>query len=207
MTCPELTTFHNGYWETPTHFHLGGHVEAKCNYKYVVPSSGERKTQDIWCEANGTWSQVQDCVKGSSQATDLDVWASRVKCPARFVSHLHEICIYIWVVYSICLLCCLFIIVTWWYVWCIVWQGWDQFNSGIGIAAQFQFQFWNWNLNWWNCKWNWNWRLWNWNWKPELNFLQLLPQHLLVNQQFPNFSFNRGHNLIFHVTDSSCNRI
>ena len=26
-------------------------------------------------------------------------------------------------------------------------------------------------------------------------FLQLLPQHLLVNQQFPNFSFNRGHNL------------
>ena len=35
-----------------------------------------------------------------------------------------------------------------------------------------------------------------WNWKPELNFLQLLPQQLLVNQPFPNFSFNRGgHNL------------
>ena len=30
------------------------------------------------------------------QATGLDAWASRVKCPARFVSHLHEICIYIW---------------------------------------------------------------------------------------------------------------
>ena len=28
------------------------------------------------------------------QATGLDAWASRVKCPARFVSHLHEICIY-----------------------------------------------------------------------------------------------------------------
>ena len=26
-------------------------------------------------------------------------------------------------------------------------------------------------------------------------FLQLLPQHLPVNQQFPIFSFNRGHNL------------
>ena len=24
----------------------------------------------------------------------LDAWASRVKCPARFVSHLHKICIY-----------------------------------------------------------------------------------------------------------------
>ena len=51
------------------------------------------------------------------QATGLDAWASRVKCPARFVSHLHEICIYIyiWVVYSLCFFCCLFITVTWWY--------------------------------------------------------------------------------------------
>ena len=30
----------------------------------------------------------------SIQATGLDAWASRVKCPARFVSHLHDICIY-----------------------------------------------------------------------------------------------------------------
>ena len=28
-----------------------------------------------------------------------------------------------------------------------------------------------------------------------MNFLQLLPQHLLVDQPFPNFSFNRGHDL------------
>ena len=28
-----------------------------------------------------------------TQATGLDAWASRVKCPARFVSHLHDICI------------------------------------------------------------------------------------------------------------------
>ena len=77
-------------------------------------------------------------------------------------------------------------------------QGWGQFNSGIGIAAQFQFQFrnWNWNWNWWNWKWNWNWKPWNWNWKLELIFLQLLPQQLLVNQPFQNFSFDRGgHNL------------
>ena len=30
--------------------------------------------------------------------------------------------IYRWVVYSFCLFCCLIIIVTWWYMWCIVWQ-------------------------------------------------------------------------------------
>ena len=59
------------------------------------------------------------CSHNITQATGLDAWASRVKCPARFVSHLQEICIYIWVVYSLCFFCCLFITVTWWYVWCI----------------------------------------------------------------------------------------
>ena len=59
------------------------------------------------------------------QATGLDAWASRVKRPTRFVSHLHEICIYM-NVYSFCLFCCLFIIVTWWYAWCIVWVSGNQ---------------------------------------------------------------------------------
>ena len=62
----------------------------------------------------------------SQQATGLHAWASRMKCPARFVSHLHEICIYIWVVYSLCFFCCLFITVTWWYVWCIEWASGNQ---------------------------------------------------------------------------------
>ena len=35
--------------------------------------------------------------------------------------HIYMRYIYIWV-YSFCLFCCLFIIVTWWYIWCIVWQ-------------------------------------------------------------------------------------
>ena len=46
------------------------------------------------------------------------------------LSHLHEICIYIyiyiWVVYSLCFFCCLFITVTWWYVWCIEWASGNQ---------------------------------------------------------------------------------
>ena len=33
---------------------------------------------------------------------------------------------YVWVVYSFCLFCCLFIIVTWWYVWCIEWASGNQ---------------------------------------------------------------------------------
>ena len=38
------------------------------------------------------------------------------------VTFTRDIYIYIWVVYSFCLFCCLFIIVTWWYIWCIVSQ-------------------------------------------------------------------------------------
>ena len=71
-----------------------------------------------------TW--LHTCHHWKQQATGLDAWASRVKCPARFVSHLHEICIYIWVVYSLCFFCCLFITVTWWYVWCIEWASGNQ---------------------------------------------------------------------------------
>ena len=66
-------------------------------------------------------------------------------------------------------------------------QGWGQSNSGIVIAAQFQF------------------RNWNWNWKPELNFLQLLLQHLLVYQPFRNLALTEEV-IIFHVADSPCNR-
>ena len=33
---------------------------------------------------------------------------------------------YIRVVYSFCWFCCLFIIVTWWYMWCIVWASGNQ---------------------------------------------------------------------------------
>ena len=46
---------------------------------------------------------------------------------------------------------------------------------------------------------------WNWNWKPEINFLLLLLQHLLVYQPFPNLALTEEV-IIFHVADSSCNR-
>ena len=34
--------------------------------------------------------------------------------------------IYIWVVYRLCFFCCLFITVTWWYVWCFEWASGNQ---------------------------------------------------------------------------------
>ena len=81
------------------------------------------------------------CQYIGKQATGLDAWASRVKCPARFVSHLHEICIYIyiWVVYSLCFFCCLFITVTWWYVWCIEWASGNQEEVQACLATLWLF--------------------------------------------------------------------
>ena len=35
--------------------------------------------------------------------------------------YMRYVYIYIWVVYSLCFFCCLFITVTWWYVWCFEW--------------------------------------------------------------------------------------
>ena len=40
--------------------------------------------------------------------------------------HIYIRYVYIWVVYSFCLFCCLFIIVRWWYVWCIEWASGNQ---------------------------------------------------------------------------------
>ena len=56
------------------------------------------------------------------QATGLDAWASRVKCHI----YMRYVYIYIWVVYSLCFFCCLFITVTWWYVWCFEWASGNQ---------------------------------------------------------------------------------
>ena len=39
--------------------------------------------------------------------------------------------VFTWVVYSFCLFCCLFINVTWWYVWCIVCASGNQESTGM----------------------------------------------------------------------------
>ena len=40
--------------------------------------------------------------------------------------YMRYVYIYIWVVYSLCFFCCLFITVTWWYVWCFEWANGNQ---------------------------------------------------------------------------------
>ena len=108
------------------------HIKSYVNASYQETLFGLENLPDISTSHNQppwTWPKLLSTTcwrQSNQQATGLDAWASRVKCPARFVSHLHEICIYIWVVYSLCFFCCLFITVTWWYVWCFEWASGNQ---------------------------------------------------------------------------------
>ena len=67
-------------------------------------------------------------------------------------------------------------------------QGWGQFNSGIGIGIEIGGI-----ENGIGIKKIWNW---NWNWKPELNFLQLLPQQLLVIRTLHDCPSQMNENLL-----------
>ena len=63
---------------------------------YLMSYGGVSKSSvwDRWSVAMSYGWDVKSSVWLSNttvQATGLDAWASRVKCPARFVSHLHEI--------------------------------------------------------------------------------------------------------------------
>ena len=75
--------------------------------------------------------QPHDCLLnrlfrcGSKKTTSNGSWCIGIKGEMSgtvCVTFTWDIYIYIWVVYSFCLFCRLFIIVTWWYMWCIVWQ-------------------------------------------------------------------------------------
>ena len=70
--------------KTRTDGRTDGQTDGHCHSKIRPFSNGHIKMNLVLLILTN-WSQ---------QATGLDAWASRVKCPARFVSHLHDICIY-----------------------------------------------------------------------------------------------------------------
>ena len=65
-----------------------------------------------------SWSGYQGPTSNGSWCIGIKGEMSGTVC----VTFTWDIYIYIWVAYSFCLFCCLFIIVTWWYIWCIVSQ-------------------------------------------------------------------------------------
>ena len=69
---------------------------------------------------------MPDCIK---TVTSNGSWCMGIKGEMSgtvCVTFTWDMYIYIWVVYSLCFFCCLFITVTWWYVWCIEWASGNQ---------------------------------------------------------------------------------
>ena len=68
------------------------------------------------------WFQLMNHTSNGSWCMGIKGEMSGTVC----VTFTWDMYIYIWVVYSLCFFCCLFITVTWWYVWCIEWASGTQ---------------------------------------------------------------------------------
>ena len=107
-------------------FHLWERTSVKSESKFIYFHS--RKCISICGLQNVILSRPQ-CVNIESDWWEQNMDKQRVLMHKHQgwnvrhgLCHIYMRYLYIWVVYSFCLFCCLFIIVTWWYMWCIVWQ-------------------------------------------------------------------------------------
>ena len=83
-------------------FHYVPIIVSSWNFQELLPTS------------NGSWCMG---IKGEMSGT---------VCVTFTWDMYTNIYIYIWVAYSLCFFCCLFITVTWWYVWCFEWASGNQ---------------------------------------------------------------------------------
>ena len=82
----------------------------KSSIIHIRAISQEMPQPSITNTSNGSWCMG---IKGEMSGTVC-------------VTFTWDMYIYIWVVYSLCFFCCLFITVTWWYMWCIEWACGNQ---------------------------------------------------------------------------------
>ena len=69
--CSGLPSLQYGSWGTPTTNVYGGQVQGTCNEGYIVPSTGNT-IQQIHCQADGTWSQAEDCTLSSMFCANIE---------------------------------------------------------------------------------------------------------------------------------------
>ena len=74
-----------------------------------------------WREWGLCWGRLQNTYKQRVLMHGHQGWNVR-----HGLCHIYMRYVYIWVVYSLCFFCCLFITVTWWYVWCFEWARGNQ---------------------------------------------------------------------------------
>ena len=87
----------------------------------------------VFCSKGVSWLWLKAIALGLQRSTSNGSWCMGIKgemsgtvCVTFTWDMYIYIYIYIWVVYSLCFFCCLFITVTWLYVWCIEWASGNQ---------------------------------------------------------------------------------
>ena len=93
-----VTNFSYVITMTPTNKPYGGHLSNRCTKSRITINKVATNNHT----SNGSWCMG---IKGEMSGTVC-------------VTFTWDMYIYIWVVYSLCFFCCLFITVTLWYVWC-----------------------------------------------------------------------------------------
>ena len=89
----------------------------------ILRHSGTLKYRDSGEDGQPTWSTSPIYLTSNgSWCMGINGEMSGTVC----VTFTWDMYIYIWVVYSLCFFCCLFITVTWWYVWCFEWASGNQ---------------------------------------------------------------------------------
>ena len=103
-------------------------------YNTLRPRQNGRHFADDICKCfflnENVWISIKISLKFVPKgATSNGSWCMGIKGEMSgtvCVTFTWDMYIYIWVVYSLCFFCCLFITVTWWYVWCIEWVSGNQ---------------------------------------------------------------------------------
>ena len=92
-----------------------------CHKTQVASTNGVIASSSVVRDAWATMSWIKKWYKQRVLMHGHQGWNVR-----HGLCHIYIRYVYIWIVYSFCLFCCLFIIVRWWYVWCIEWASGNQ---------------------------------------------------------------------------------
>ena len=115
------TTYHTGF----------GACSSTCNkrWRQMYRHHRSNRSPTLQVHVRVSWCQIVLMEGNHKSSTSNGSWCMGIKGEMSgtvCVIFTWDMYIYIWVVYSLCFFCCLFIIVTWWYVWCIEWASGNQ---------------------------------------------------------------------------------
>ena len=108
---------------------LAMEVRLSCSDPSIYEDFGARSRYPEYCRMQLLFLAWDTCFLAPKALTSNGSWCMGIKGETSgtvCVTFTWDMYIHIWVLYSLCFFCCLFITVTWWYVWCIEWASGNQ---------------------------------------------------------------------------------